>query len=299
MGRFKTYLGVFTFILGAFIISPKAEAIPAPRLKPTLAVSVKPTKVAQQTVIFKQKRVFAEVIPYPRLGPHRFARKPSKPVIYIDAGHGGKDPGAIGVRGTYEKHITAKAAKTLKSMLEKTGRYKVVLTRPKDSYIKHDKRLRLAREGGADLFISIHADSAGNKSARGASVYTLADRAQGRSKRLVSDSQNWIMDVDLTKQSDPVSDILVDLAQRKTKSQSEEFADILLSEIGRKTKLVGNSHRRAGYFVLLAPDVPAVLLELGFLSNPNDEKLLLQKRHRDRIMAATVKSIDKYFASAE
>jgi len=138
------------------------------------------------------------------------------------------------------------------------------VTRRGDQYIAHDERLRIARAGGADLFISIHADSTGNKNARGASVYTLADRAKGRSKRLVN-SQNWILDVDLATQSDPVGDILVDLAQRKTESQSEQFANILLKNLEGRTKLIGNSHRRAGYYVLLAPDVPAVLLELGFL----------------------------------
>ena len=219
-------------------------------------------------------------------------------MIFIDAGHGGRDPGAIGVRGTHEKVITTKASATLKAMLEKTGRYEVVLTRPKDVYLDHETRLRLAREGGADLFISVHADSAGNKSARGASVYTLADRAKGRSKRLVSNSQNWIMDIDLSKQSDPVGDILVDLAQRKTESQSEQFANILIDELEKSTKLVGNSHRRAGYFVLLAPDVPAVLLELGFLSNPEDEKLLNKKSHRDKIMKSVVRAIDAYFGEA-
>ena len=170
------------------------------------------------------------------------------------------------------------------------------MTRDRDVYVDHDLRLRVAREGGADLFISLHADSAGTRSARGASVYTLADRAKGRSKKLVSSSQNWIMDVDLSKQSDPVGDILVDLAQRKTESQSEQFADILLSELSGSTELVGNSHRRAGYFVLLAPDVPAVLLELGFLSNPQDETLLLQSSHRDKLMRSVVSSIDRYFA---
>jgi len=280
------------------------QIAPSPRLKPTLlaklsqkAASKKTVSVvAQRAAAFQQSRYFTESVPYPRLGPHQFGVKSSKPVIFIDAGHGGRDPGAIGVAGTYEKHITTKASATLKAMLEKTGRYKVVLTRPKDVYLKHDMRLRLAREGGADLFISIHADSATNKSASGASVYTLANRAKNRSKRLVSNSQNWIMDIDLTKQTDPVGDILVDLAQRKTESQSEEFAKILLSEIGKKTNLVGNSHRRAGYFVLLAPDVPAVLLELGFLSNSTDEKRLNQSKHREKLMRATVKSIDRYFA---
>jgi len=175
-----------------------------------------------------------------------------------------------------------------------TGRYKVILTRSKDKYVEHEERLRIARAGGADLFISIHADSAGSKTARGASVYTLADRAKNRSKRIVN-SQNWIMDVDLTTQSDPVGDILVDLAQRSTSSQSEEFADILLKELSGSTKLIGNSHRRAGYYVLLAPDVPAVLLEMGFLSNAKDEKLLNSTNHRKKVLKSVTRSINKYF----
>jgi len=170
------------------------------------------------------------------------------------------------------------------------------MTRKRDVYVEHEERIRIARAVGADLFISIHADSTSSKTARGASVYTLADRAKNRSKRIVN-SQNWIMDVDLTEQSDPVGDILVDLAQRSTSTQSEAFADILLAELGQATRLIGNSHRRAGYFVLLAPDVPAVLLEMGFLSNVEDEKLLNSAAHRKKVLKSVTRSINTYFDS--
>lgn len=241
-------------------------------------------------------RYFKNETPYPRLAPSAAAKPIRKPVIVIDPGHGGRDPGAIGGRGTYEKKITSASAKELQKQLLATGRYSVIMTRSKDIYVEHEERIRIARAGGADLFISIHADSAGSKSARGASVYTLADRAKGRSKRIVN-SQNWIMDVDLTAQSDPVGDILVDLAQRSTSTQSEKFADVLLKELGGTTKLIGNSHRRAGYFVLLAPDVPAVLLEMGYLSNAGDEKLLNSSAHRKKVLKSVTRSINNYFDS--
>lgn len=257
-----------------------------------------PRKIASADKV-PRPRFFENKIPYPRLKPH--LKRPHairKPVIVIDPGHGGRDPGAIGVRGTKEKTITTAAAKELQQQLLATGRYQVMMTRTKDSYVDHEERLRIARAGGADLFISIHADSAGSKTARGASVYTLADRAKNRSKRIVN-NQNWIMDVDLTKQSDPVGDILVDLAQRNTETQSEQFADLLLENLGRSTKLVGNSHRRAGYFVLLAPDVPAILLELGFLSNAQDEKLLNSRSHRKKVLRSVTRSINSYFDKVE
>ena len=230
-------------------------------------------------------------IPIPRLKPP-IARKP---VIVIDAGHGGRDPGALGGLGLREKKVTLAAAKELKRQLVATGRYKVVLTRGEDLYIEHEDRLRMARAHSADLFISLHADATAGKSARGASVYTLADRARNRSKKIVN-SQNWIMDVNLSEQTDKVGDILVDLAQRDTFSQSTTFADILIQELGKSTKLLRNTHRRAGYYVLLAPDVPAVLLELGFISNPADEKLLKSENHRRKLMTSVVSAINRYFS---
>jgi len=240
-------------------------------------------------------RFFDNKVPYPRLAPH-FRKPDHKPVVVIDPGHGGKDPGAIGRKGTREKDITYKAALELQKQLKATGRYKVIVTRDKDIYIDHEERLRIARAKNADLFISIHADSTKGTTARGASVYTLADRAKTRSKNIVN-SQNWILDVDLSEQSNPVGDILVELAQRKTESQSELFANMLISDLGKSTKLIGNSHRRAGYFVLLAPDVPAVLLELGFLSNAQDEKLLKTATHRKKVLSAVTRSINTYFDS--
>lgn len=239
-------------------------------------------------------RYFKNAIPYPRLQPLLGVKPRRKPVIVIDPGHGGRDPGAVGLGGTKEKTITTAATKELQKQLLATGHYEVIVTRSRDVYIDHEERIRIARAGGADLFISIHADSTASKTARGASVYTLADRAKNRSKRIVN-NQNWIMDVDLTKQSDPVGDILVDLAQRNTESKSEEFADILLANLKNSTELIGNSHRRAGYFVLLAPDVPAVLLELGFLSNPQDEKLLNSAKHRKKVLRSVTRAINTYF----
>jgi len=221
-------------------------------------------------------------------------RLKSKPIIVIDPGHGGHDPGALGKKGLKEKDVTFKAAKELQKKLIATGRYRVMLTRDKDVYVKHDDRLRIARAGGADLFISLHADSTGSADTRGASVYTLADRAKNRSKNLTA-TQNWVMDVDLSSHSDPVGDILVDLAQRKTFSQSSQFADILIPSLSHSTRLVGNTHRRAGLAVLLAPDVPAVLLEMGFLSNKEDEKLLNSSKHREKMMSSVTTAINTYF----
>ena len=246
-------------------------------------------------------RYFKRNTPYPILKPDALVLPKMakaikrRPVIVIDAGHGGRDPGALGQRGTKEKKITFAAAKELRRQLLATGQYAVIMTRDDDSYVEHEERLRIARAGSADLFISLHADSAG-KSARGATVYTLADRAKNRSRRVVN-SQNWIMDVDLTQQSDPVGDILVDLAQRSTKNASTRFADILLANLKNSTRLINNSHRRAGYFVLLAPDVPAVLLELGYLSNLEDEKLLNKASHRKKVISSVTAAINSYFKS--
>lgn len=240
-------------------------------------------------------RYFGDKVPYPRIKPAEGSDLAAvKRLIVIDPGHGGRDPGSIGFTGTHEKSITTSAAKELKSLLEATGRYDVVLTRTRDSYIDHDDRILVARERQADLFISLHADAARSASVRGASVYTLADRARGRSKRIVN-NQNWIMDVDLSTQSDPVGDILVDLAQRSTETRSEAFADLLLDNLKGKTTLLNNSHRRAGYYVLLAPDVPAVLFELGFMSNRSDEALLKTKSHRLKLMKAVRAAVDTYF----
>ncbi|NNC36915.1 MAG: AMIN domain-containing protein [Hyphomonadaceae bacterium] len=268
---------------------------PNPRIKPgandsNVAVDARP--VIPET----RSEAYVDDIPVPRLKTNSIVRKYRKPVIVIDPGHGGYDPGSIGVRKVKEEDVTLAAALELRRQLLATGRYNVVLTRRKDVYIAHEKRVLIARKAGANLFISIHADSTSRGSARGASVYTLADRAQKRSQKLIS-TQNWILDIDLNDQSEQVGDILVDLAQRKTLTKSAQFADMLLPELSKYSALVGNSHRRAGYYVLLAPDVPAVLLEMGFLSNPQDERLINSPAHRKNLMKAVTTAINSYFQS--
>lgn len=217
-----------------------------------------------------------------------------KKTVVIDAGHGGKDPGAIGSNG-YEKDVTLAAALALKARLERTGRYRVVMTRSADVYVPLETRVPIARKSGADLFISLHADSGPTTSTRGASVYTLADRAVARSAKLVS-KDDWFMKAGL--QGDRgVSGILFDLTQRSTKNRSAKFAEMLLDRISNgDMMLLRRSHREAGLAVLLAPDVPAVLLEMGFVNNAEDEAFLRDPAGRARLMNAVGDSIDAYFA---
>jgi len=217
-----------------------------------------------------------------------------KKVIVVDAGHGGKDPGAHGVRAI-EKDVNLAAALALKTRLERGGRYKVVLTRSSDVYVPLDVRVQIARRADADLFISLHADSGPDANLRGASVYTLADRATSRSAKFVS-KDDWFQKVNLTGGDRGVSDILLDLTQRATRNRSGAFAELLLGRIDDVAPLLRRSHREAGLAVLLAPDVPAVLLEMGFVNNPNDEANLRDPARRARLMGAVGDSIDDYFA---
>lgn len=220
------------------------------------------------------------------------AALPLKKVVVIDAGHGGKDPGARGARGN-EKDVTLAAAKALKGQLERTGRYKVVMTRDADVYVDHAVRVQIARRADADLFISLHADSGSDPTLRGASVYTLADRATGRSAKFVS-KDDWFMQAG-AKGDRGVSTILLDLTQRMTRNRSATFAEVLLERVSDHQPLLRRSHREAGLAVLLAPDVPAVLLEMGFITNRDDETTLRDPARRTRLMGSVAEAIDDYF----
>ncbi len=215
-----------------------------------------------------------------------------KKVVVIDAGHGGRDPGAKGV-SAWEKHVTLAAARALKARLERTGRYQVVMTRGDDVYVPLDSRVQIARRVDADLFISLHADAGSSPSLRGASVYTLSEKATPRSAKFVN-KDDWFMRANNSGDRG-VSAILLDLTQRATKNRSAAFADMLLPQVERHTSLLRRSHRDAGLVVLLAPDVPAVLLEMGFLTNAADEANLRDPARRARMMDSVGDAIDQYF----
>jgi N-acetylmuramoyl-L-alanine amidase len=195
-----------------------------------------------------------------------------------------------------EKDINLAAAQALKARLEVSGRYKVVMTRNSDVYVPLETRVRIAQRADADLFISLHSDSGPESTLRGASVYTLSDKASRRSAKFVS-PDDWFMKATLTGDQG-VRDILFDLTQRATRNRSSVFAQTLVANIEGKAPLLRRSHRDAGLVVLLAPDVPAVLLEMGFVNNPADEARLRDPASRARLMDAVTQSIDGYFGPA-
>jgi len=228
-------------------------------------------------------------------GPVKAAPLRLKKVIVIDAGHGGKDPGSLGAN-VFEKDVTLAAAKALKARLERTGRFQVVLTRETDTFIPLEGRVQIARRADADLFISLHADSGPDVSTRGASVYTVSDKGAER-VGLVLDKDDWLMKANMPGRDRAVSQILLDLSQRATKNRSAAFAQLLLASVGEETTLLRRSHRDAGFIVLLAPDVPAVLLEMGFITNAEDEAFLTTKASRNRLVDAVGDSIEAYFSA--
>ena len=233
----------------------------------------------------------------PVLRPAQTASLPihTRKVVVIDAGHGGKDPGALG-EGVHEKDLTLAAARTLKRRLERDGRYTVVMTRSGDSFVPLEERVRIARQSDADLFISLHADAGGDPGVRGATVYTLSDKGSDRVARKVFAHNDWFINVSLPSRDNAVNRILLDLTQRATKNQSTAFADMLVGDVSQQTPMLQHSHRDAGYVVLLAPDVPAVLLEMGFVTNAQDVAGLRDPLQRARLMGSVGDAIDDYFA---
>jgi N-acetylmuramoyl-L-alanine amidase len=233
--------------------------------------------------------------------PQRFeppARDGRRRTIVVDAGHGGRDPGAIGTTGVREKDVVLDAALQLREALEASGRYRVALTRDADRFVELEDRVRFARTQNADLFISIHADSSPNHGATGASVYTLSERGADRAQNMMS-SQNWNLDLGEAPRRGAAHDILVDLAQRETTNRSAQFAQTVIPCLGEVSPLLSNTHRNAGFFVLLAPDVPAVLIETGFLSNVADERRLSDPRARQRMAWAMAQAVDSYFTGPQ
>ena len=225
----------------------------------------------------------------------RPARTAERPLIVIDAGHGGRDPGARG-QSSDESDVTLAAAQALKSELERTGRYRVRLTRDADSYVALNRRVAIARQADADLFISLHADAGADPATRGASVYTLSEQGAGRAVREFTRGDDWQRSLNLPGRDASVDRILLDMTQRATQNRSAQLARTLLSELeGADQPLLRRSHRDAGLAVLLAPDVPAVLLEMGFITNPEDERMLNDTRARRRLIRAVAQGIDRYF----
>lgn len=219
-------------------------------------------------------------------------------VVVIDAGHGGVDPGALGKSGVKEKNVTLAFARQFAEELRATGRYDVHLTRDGDIFIPLRERVAIARRHKADLFISVHADAIQRPDVRGLSVYTLSENASDAEAAALARKENQsdlIAGLDLQGETPEVTGILIDLAQRETKNYSSRFAKSLVDYTSQKTKTLDPAHRFAGFVVLKAPDVPSVLVELGFLTNHEDEKLLTSSSWRSGMATAMTRSVDRYF----
>ncbi|QJE72502.1 N-acetylmuramoyl-L-alanine amidase [Aerophototrophica crusticola] len=255
-------------------------------------------EVRDQAVPATPKAIAAAGLAAPVPVPPRKPAERQKPMIVIDAGHGGQDPGAIAVNGKREKDITLAMARELRQQLLATKRYRVTLTRDGDSFIPLRDRVGIAREQGADLFISLHADSIGRSEVRGLSVYTLSDKASDREAEMLAQRENRsdaIVGLDLSDQPKQVVNILIGLAQRDTMNESRRFANLLVDRMDPQVTVLPSPLRSAGFAVLTAPDVPSVLVEMGYLSHPKDARLLTSSAHQRRLAASLARAVDGYF----
>jgi N-acetylmuramoyl-L-alanine amidase len=217
--------------------------------------------------------------------------------VVVDPGHGGIDGGANGVSGTVEKEVTLAFAQELRDQLAKAGDIEVHLTRDGDQFLRLDERVRIAREHAADLFISIHADTIRLKGIRGATIYTVSDRASDAESALLAIRENLsdeLAGIEVPDEDHQVADILVDLIRRETHAFSMGFARVLVQELRDTVTLINNPHRFAGFRVLRAPDVPSVLLELGYLSNESDEKQLRDPKWHARAASGIVDAVRQF-----
>ncbi|WP_243443978.1 N-acetylmuramoyl-L-alanine amidase family protein [Asaia prunellae] len=226
---------------------------------------------------------------------------PPRPVIMLDPGHGGKDPGAIGVSGTYEKHIAAAAARELYHQIKAAGRYDVVMTRADDHFIPLEGRVDLAHRHKAQLFISMHADALHDPAVRGASVYTLsngASDAQTASLAQTENSADRFAGPAFHGMSSEVQNILASLVHEETRRGSAHMAASVVSAFQPRIGLLHHPARHAAFVVLKSADIPSVLVEMGFMSNRHDEAALRQAAYRQQVAGAMSAAIDRYFQGA-
>ena len=232
--------------------------------------------------------------------PKPAASADPRPVIVIDPGHGGIDNGTQS-NGESEKNIVLGFGLALRDRIEKAGKYRVVMTRTDDTFIPLADRVRIARNESAALFVSIHADALprGEGDAQGATIYTLSDRASDAEAERLAEAENKadaIGGVNLTEEPTDVADILIDLAQRETRTFSNRFARLLMGEMKSATRMHKRPLKSAGFKVLKAPDVPSVLIELGYVSNKGDLEHLVSENWRSRTVGSMALAIDAFFA---
>lgn len=261
-------------------VAPAGSAVPA--ATPTAA----PVAEAPAATPFGASTPLSPVVP-----------QQEKPLIVIDAGHGGQDPGALGLHGTREKGVTLEFAKALKEGLLRTGRYRVALTRETDTFIMLPERVNIARKMKGDIFISLHADSNPRAEASGLSVYTLSETASDEEAAALAERENKsdiLSGLDLDTADADVASILIDLAQRETMNKSAILADRVVDSLHPKIAVLPNTHRFAGFRVLKAPDIPSILVEIGFLSNQRDERQLQSREYQSLVVSSLIKAVDGY-----
>jgi len=219
-------------------------------------------------------------------------------VIAIDPGHGGRDPGAIGKKGTREKDVTLSVAKKMKNLINRSSGYKAILTRSGDRFISLRNRVKKARAAEADIFISLHADSFHSPNVKGASVYALSlSGASSEAARWIAQKENasdLIGGISLDDKDDLIASVLLDLSQTATIQDSLDLGSDVLSHIGRVSKLNNRQVQQAGFAVLKAPDMPSILIETAFLSNPGEEKKLRNPKHQHKLASAVFSGIKNH-----
>ncbi len=221
-----------------------------------------------------------------------------KRIIVIDPGHGGKDSGAVGINKRLEKDITLKVGLLLKKKFSQLDNFDVILTRNNDVYLKLRERTEVAKKFNADIFISLHADSNRNRRTRGISLYTLSEKASDKEAAALARRENrsdFLGNVNLSSESSEVTNILIDLTKRETLNQSSHLVNFLIKEFKNDMNLLRRAHRFAGFTVLKSLDIPSVLIEMGYLSNIKDSRLLVDKNYQNKITDDILKAIKKYF----
>ena len=225
-------------------------------------------------------------------------KQKKRKIIVVDPGHGGKDSGAVGITKKLEKNITLKVALLLKKEFSKYEEFRVILTREKDVYLKLRERTEIAKNSNADIFISLHADFNKNRRTRGISLYTLSERASDKEAEALARRENrsdFLGNVDLSSENSEVTNILIDLTKRETLNQSSHLVNFLIKDIKNEMNLLKRAHRFAGFTVLKSLDIPSVLIEMGYLSNKEDSKLLVSNNYQKKITSNIVKAVKNYF----